>query len=85
MDKYLARKLKWLRDISGLYYKNITIVNDTFRVIRMMPQLEASFMKVILMTLEVSFLILESSITLLENIYSTGITHDGFKVHAKWF
>ncbi len=54
---------------SGLYYKHITIVNDDFRVVRMTLQVVASPMIVILTTLEVSF-------TLLENIYSTAITHD---------
>jgi hypothetical protein len=44
-------------------------LNDNSRVIRMTLQVVASLMAVILMTLEVSFL-------LLENIYSTGVTHD---------
>ncbi len=44
---------------SGLYYKNITIVNDTYRVVRMMPQLGASLTRVILATLEVSFILPE--------------------------
>jgi hypothetical protein len=51
---------------SGLYYKHITIVNDDSI---MMLQVVASPMIVILMTLEVSFM-------LLSNIYSRGITHD---------
>ncbi len=41
----------------------------------MTPQLGASLTIIILTTLEVSFLLLESSIMLLENIYGTGITH----------
>ncbi len=45
-------------------------------VIRMMPQLGASLKIVILMTLVVSFKLLESSITLLENINCTGVNHD---------
>jgi hypothetical protein len=46
----------------GLYYKNIRILNDTSRVIRMTPQLGASLMIVTLMTLEVSLMVLELSI-----------------------
>ncbi len=68
-----------------VYYKNITIVNDTSRVVRTTPQLGASLTIIILMTLEVSFMVLESSIMLpelsiilLENIYSTGITINDF-------
>ncbi len=53
----------------GLYYKNITIVNDTSEVVKMMLQDVVSPAIVILMTLEVSFI-------LLDNIFSTGITHD---------
>ncbi len=59
-----------------LYYKHIMIVNDTSRVVRMMPQLGASLTIVILTTLEVSFMLLELSFMLLKNIYSTGITQD---------
>ncbi len=44
-------------------------LNYNSRVIRMMLLVVASLMAVILMTLEVSFL-------LLENIYSTGVTND---------
>jgi hypothetical protein len=44
----------------GLYYKNITIIND-----------DTSWS----VTLESSIMILESSISLLDNIYSTGFTH----------
>ena len=40
----------------------------------MMPQLGASLTIVILTTLEMSFMLLEMSITLLENIYSTGVS-----------
>ncbi len=53
------------RKASGLYYKNITTVSDTSRVVRMMPQLGAPLTIIILTTLEVSFMLLESSITLL--------------------
>jgi hypothetical protein len=59
-----------------LYYKNITIVNDTSRVVVMMPQLGASLMIGILMTLGVLFMLLEFSIMLLENVYSAGISND---------
>jgi hypothetical protein len=52
-----------------LYYKHIMIVNDDSRFIRMMLQVVALSTINILMTLEVSF-------TLLENIYGTGITDD---------
>jgi hypothetical protein len=51
------------------YYKHFTIVNDNSRVVKMMLQIVASPMIIILMTLQVSFM-------LLVNIYSTGITHD---------
>jgi hypothetical protein len=44
-------------------------INDDSRVVRMMFQIVASPTIVILMTLEVSF-------RLIENIYSTSITHD---------
>ena len=54
---------------SGVYYKHITIVNDDSRVIILTLQVVASPTIVILKTLEVSFM-------LLENIYSTGTTHD---------
>jgi hypothetical protein len=64
----------------GLYYKNITIVNDTSRVVSLMPQLGASLAIIILMTLQVAFMLLESPIMLLENIYSTGVTHDALHI-----
>jgi hypothetical protein len=54
---------------SGLYYKNITIINDNSIVVRMMLQVVASHMIIILTATEVSFI-------LLKNIYSTGITRD---------
>jgi hypothetical protein len=41
----------------SINYKNIVIINDTSRVIRMTPQLGASLMIVILINLEVSFMI----------------------------
>jgi hypothetical protein len=44
----------------GLYYKNVTIIND-----------DTSWS----VSLESSILILESSISLLDNIYSIGFTH----------
>ncbi len=60
----------------GLYYKNIMIINGTSRVVRMTPKLGASVTIVILTTLEVSFMLLESSIMLLQNICSIGVTHN---------
>ncbi len=50
----------------GLYYKHITVVNDSSI---MMLQAVASPTTIILTTLEVSFM-------LLANIYRKGITHD---------
>ncbi len=44
----------------GLYYEHITIVNDNFIVVRMLLQVVASPTIVILMTLEVSFMLLEN-------------------------
>jgi hypothetical protein len=71
---------------SGLYYKHITIVNDESRVVgKLTLQIVASLMIVILMTVEVSFMFLESSIMLLENIFSTGITHDGRHLQSSYF
>ncbi len=59
----------------SLYYKHIAIVNDHSRVVRMMLQVVASPTIVIPMTLDMPFM-------LLENIYSTGITHDDFHDHC---
>jgi hypothetical protein len=53
------------------------IVNDTFRVFRMMPQIGVSLMIANLMNQEVSVMLPELSIMLLENNHSTGITRDG--------
>jgi hypothetical protein len=50
-------------DTCGLDYKNMTIVNDDCTTIWSI-------------TLESSIILLELSIMLLENIYSTGVTHD---------
>ncbi len=72
-------------DTCGLYYKNITIVNDTSRVFTMTPQLGASLTIIILMTLGVSFMLLELSIMLLDNVYSTGVTHDDRHIMIKIF
>jgi hypothetical protein len=69
----------------GLYYTNITIVNDNSKVIRMIPPLGASLTIIILTTLEVSFMLLESSIMLLENIYCTGITHGDRQLQLSYF
>jgi hypothetical protein len=54
------------------------IVNDASRVIRMTIQNAVSPTIVILMTLKVSF-------RLLENIYNTGITHDNRHMAIKIF
>jgi hypothetical protein len=54
--------------------KNIMIVNNTPTVVKMIPQLGPSLAIIILMTPEVSFMLPESSIMLLDNIYSTGVT-----------
>jgi hypothetical protein len=51
----------------------------------MMPQLGASPMIIILTTLEVSCLLLELSITLLDNIFSTGVTHDNYHLQLPYF
>ncbi len=67
-------------DTCGLYYKNITIVNDTSRVVRMTPQLGASLMIVIL-----TIMLLQLSIMLLDNVYSTGVTHDNRHMMIKIF
>jgi hypothetical protein len=70
---------------SGMYYKHITIVNDDSRVVgKLMLQIVASLMIVILITLEVSFMFLESSIMLL-NIFSTVITHDDLHLQSLYF
>ncbi len=56
-----------------IYHKGITIVNEDSRVIsRWRSKLWCHF----LTTLDVSFILLVSPIMLLENIYSTSITHD---------
>ncbi len=65
-------KLKYFHSEDFTLACNIMIINDTSRVIRMIRQLGVS----LLMTLEVSFMLLESLIMLLENIYCAGITHD---------
>jgi hypothetical protein len=67
-------------DTCGLYYKNITIVNDTSRVIRVtiVSDTPLSPMIVILMTLEALFM-------LLEHIYSTGVTHDDRHLRLSYF
>ncbi len=52
------------------------IVNGIFRGFRMMPQLGTSLTIINLMNQEMSVMLPELSIMLLENIYSTGIAHD---------
>ncbi len=75
---------------SGLYYKNIMIVNDASTVVsdwchnlEHHLRLSITLLQLSIMLLELSIMLLESSITLLEfsiilleNIYSIGITHD---------
>ncbi len=51
--------IKQLADFTSLYYKHITIVNDS-RVVKMTLQIVVSPTIVILMTLEVSFMLLEN-------------------------
>jgi hypothetical protein len=62
-------------DSCGLCYKNIMIVNDTSEVLL---QVVASPTIVILTTLEVSFM-------LLENIYSTDVTHGDHHLRPSYF
>jgi hypothetical protein len=50
-----------------------------------MPQLEASLTIIILITLKVSFMLLESSIMLLETIDSTGVTYDDRHLRSSYF
>jgi hypothetical protein len=52
----------------GLYYKPITTINDDYSHQYDAPRWGITY-HIILMTLEVSFM-------LLDNIYSTGLTHD---------
>ncbi len=75
---------------SGLYYKNIMIVNYASRVISewrniwehyllssiMLSESSITFLESSIMRIELSIVLLELSITLFENIYSTGVTHD---------
>jgi hypothetical protein len=61
---------------SGLYYKNIRIVNDTSRVIR--SDAPSCGITIILTTLEVSFMVIE-------NIYSTGVPHDDCHLQSLYF
>ncbi len=57
----------------GLYYKYVTIMNADSRVVRMTFQVVASPTIIIVMTIEVSYV-------LLENINSTGVTPDNRKI-----
>jgi hypothetical protein len=50
-----------------------------------MMQLGALLRIIILATLEVLFMLLESSVMLLENIYNTGITHDDRHLRLSYF
>ncbi len=63
-----------------LYYKNIMIINDTFRVVRMTIVSDSpSCALIIILT------ILEMSSIVPENIYSTGITHDDRHLQLPYF
>ncbi len=62
-------------EMQQLYYKNITIINDTYRVVsewhhNLECQLQSSIMllELSIMLLKFSIMFLESSIMLLENI-----------------
>ncbi len=71
--------------ICGMYYKNIAIVNEASRVIREWCHNLEHKLQSSIMLLELSIVLQESSIILLENILSTGVTHDDcimFKVQA---
>jgi hypothetical protein len=65
-----------------LYYKHIIIINDDSRVV---SKRHSKLWRHFLATLEVSFRLLESSIMLLVNIYSTGITHDNCHLRLSYF
>ncbi len=62
-------KIKWKKHSSGLYYKNIMIVNDASRVI-------SEWCHNLKHHLRSSIMLPEQSIMLLDNINSTGVTHD---------
>jgi hypothetical protein len=61
---------------SGLFYKNIMIVNDALRVISLWCHNLERYLRSSIKLLELSFMLLELSIMLLKNVYNTGITHD---------
>ncbi len=70
----ISAKSKWsyrAYAISGLCYKNITIINDTSRVFRMMIISDGTWHN-IERHLWSSIMLLELSIMLLENLYSAG-------------
>ncbi len=60
---------------SGLYYKNITIVNDASRVICERRHNFEHHLWSSIVLLELSIILLKLSIMLLESIYCTGVTH----------
>ncbi len=70
-----------LSKCGGLYYKLITIVNDDSGVVRMMLQVVASTMIIILMTLEALTTIIPTTI---ENIYSIGLTYNQHLVASQY-
>jgi hypothetical protein len=65
----------------GLYCKHITMVNDNSRFV---SQSRSKLWCHFLISLEVSFMLLDSSIMLLENIYSTGITYDDHHLQSSY-
>ncbi len=69
--QYIARfsRLGNMVTTSDLYYKHIMIVNDDSRAVRMTLQAVTSLTIFILITLKLSFM-------LLQNIYSRGVTYD---------
>ncbi len=69
--------------LCGLYYKNITSANDTFRAVsewhhNLEHHLQSSvkLLESSIMLQESSIMLQESSIKLLENIHSAGVSHD---------
>jgi hypothetical protein len=66
----------FLNLICGLYYKNIMIVNDAAKVISEGRHNLEHHLRSSITLLESFIMLLELSIMLLDNMYSTGITHD---------
>ncbi len=62
--------------LCGLYYKNITSVNDTFRPVSEWHNNLEHHLQSSVTLLESSIMLQESSIKLLDNIHSAGVSHD---------